>query len=123
MDKMKIRGKLEETLDTYNKDVERYVQKLEFPLPKTELDMFIEMLSGKRVLDAGCGAGRDSAYLSEQGLEVIGIDMSEGMLEAAKQRAKADFRYMDVRETKFQKNYFHGIWCYNTFLHLMMWMY
>lgn len=34
--------------------------------------------------DVGCGIGRDSAWLLEQGYPVIGMDASEGMLQQAK---------------------------------------
>ena len=33
-------------------------------------------VAGRRVLDAGCGAGRASEWLVEQGAEVVGIDAS-----------------------------------------------
>lgn len=36
------------------------------------------------VLDAGCGTGRVSAYLSARGLDVSGVDLSPGMLAAAR---------------------------------------
>lgn len=111
-------NKLNKTLETYEKDVERYTQKLEFPLPKKELDYFINLLKGKKILDAGCGAGRDSKYLFDKGLDVIGIDMSKNMIIAAKNRADADFEVMDIRKTSFPSKFFDGIWCYNALLHL-----
>jgi SAM-dependent methyltransferase len=38
---------------------------------------------GKRVLDYGCGAAEGGVYLAKQGAQVVGIDVSAGMLEAA----------------------------------------
>lgn len=111
-------NKLNETLNTYEKDVDRYIQKLEFPLPKKELDNFIGLLNGKKILDAGCGAGRDSKYFFDKGLDVIGIDMSKNMISAAKKRANANFLVMDIRKTDFSDEFFDGIWCCNTLLHL-----
>lgn len=35
------------------------------------------------VADAGCGTGRVSAYLAARGLDVIGIDLSPGMVDVA----------------------------------------
>jgi SAM-dependent methyltransferase len=41
-------------------------------------------ISGGRVLDLGCGAGRLAHYLAERGaVDVIGVDLSERMLELA----------------------------------------
>lgn len=39
-----------------------------------------------RVLDVGCGDGRDSLWLAEMGHDVIGIDPAEAMLELALER-------------------------------------
>jgi 2-polyprenyl-3-methyl-5-hydroxy-6-metoxy-1,4-benzoquinol methylase len=44
-------------------------------------------LRGKRVLDYGCGAAEGGVYLAKQGASVVGIDVSPGMLTAAKQLA------------------------------------
>jgi malonyl-CoA O-methyltransferase len=41
-------------------------------------------LSGRRVLDVGCGTGRHTLKLVRQGNEVVGIDLSEGMLSVAR---------------------------------------
>ncbi|MDA0172439.1 class I SAM-dependent methyltransferase [Solirubrobacter taibaiensis] len=43
-------------------------------------------VAGRRVLDAGCGAGRHSAWLAEQGAEVVGLDASPEMLARARAR-------------------------------------
>lgn len=44
---------------------------------------------GRRVLDAGCGGGRTSAWLVEQGAEVVGIDVSRELLRLARERLPA----------------------------------
>ena len=41
---------------------------------------------GSRVLDLGCGAGRDMAWLEAQGATIIGGDLSAGMLAQARPR-------------------------------------
>ena len=41
-----------------------------------------------RVLDIGCGAGRNAVPLAQLGCRVFGIDLSEAMLTAAVQRAR-----------------------------------
>ncbi|MEN3973523.1 class I SAM-dependent methyltransferase [Emcibacter sp. SYSU 3D8] len=41
--------------------------------------------SGSRALDYGCGAGRSSRLLKRLGYEVTGIDISDAMLEAARE--------------------------------------
>ena len=43
-------------------------------------------LSGKRVLDAGCGPGQFSIELAQRGASVLGIDISSNLIEIAKKR-------------------------------------
>ncbi len=45
---------------------------------------------GMRVLDAGCGTGTDSLACARAGAEVLGVDISPGMLERARDRAAAE---------------------------------
>ncbi|UXM85293.1 class I SAM-dependent methyltransferase [Methanococcus aeolicus] len=54
-----------------------------------------ETFSGKKkILDVGCGTGFLSLILAELGHEVVGIDLSEGMLSKA--RKKADNLGLDI---------------------------
>ena len=50
-----------------------------------------------RVLDVGCGAGREALQLQEMGLDVVGIDLSPLALEVSRQRGVRDCRLMDLR--------------------------
>jgi SAM-dependent methyltransferase len=47
-------------------------------------------VAGRRILDAGCGAGPLFAALRERGAIVTGFDKSEGMLELARRRLGDD---------------------------------
>jgi len=58
-----------------------------------------------RVLDVGCGYGRDSIYVAKSlGFRVLGIDISEKAVEMAKENAlkaeakKAEFKVSDFRD-------------------------
>ena len=46
--------------------------------------------AGRRILDAGCGAGPLLAALRDQGAIVAGIDKSAGMLKLARRRLGDD---------------------------------
>jgi len=43
-------------------------------------------LSGLTVLDAGCGTGSQTAWLLDQGADVLGVDLSPAMVEEARRR-------------------------------------
>lgn len=47
-------------------------------------------VKGKKILDLACGSGISSRMLSDKGAEVVGVDISQPMLEVAKQRESAD---------------------------------
>jgi ubiquinone/menaquinone biosynthesis C-methylase UbiE len=55
-------------------------------------------VAGRRVLDAGCGAGAVSVALRERGAVVAGFDRSARMVELARQRpgADTDLRVVDI---------------------------
>lgn len=61
------------------------------------------LVEGSRVLDLACGTGELSVMLAGEGFSVVGVDLSEDMLMAAREKAdreKADvsFFLQDMRE-------------------------
>ena len=68
-----------------------------FPVEEPIMHERINALSLGTALDAACGTGRYSAYLSERGHSVIGVDRSPAMLEKARAKLpQADFREGDL---------------------------
>jgi SAM-dependent methyltransferase len=71
----------------YVADVEQSPYLLLYEQPR--LRGLLPPLRGRRVLDAGCGAGRNAAWLTEEGAEVTGLDASSEMLSHARERVPA----------------------------------
>ena len=46
-------------------------------------------LAGARVLEVGCGTGKNSAWLVTQARELIALDFSPGMLDVARRRVRS----------------------------------
>ncbi len=53
-------------------------------VPEAELRAFPEKLSGKDVIELGCGTAYISAWLSRRGARVVGVDNSEAQLGTAR---------------------------------------
>ena len=71
---------------------------LEFPgtyyLAYRDLPAIIrEHVRGRKAIDFGCGAGRSTRFLRELGFDVVGVDISEPMLDRARDRdPQGDYR-------------------------------
>ena len=66
------------------------------------LALRIRELGFRRVLDAGCGAGRHVAYLAREGFEVFAVDQFEAAAEKTRalltgEELKADIRVLKIR--------------------------
>jgi SAM-dependent methyltransferase len=76
----------------------------------TELARSHGMSFDGRVLDFGCGVGRMSNVLAEQGLEVVGVDIAASMVERAEElnshRDRLRFVAYDGGELPFPDNSF-----------------
>lgn len=74
---------------------------------------------GERVLEIGCGVGASAVYLAnEYGCHVTGIDISERMIQRARQRAQANkvehlttFRTANMDELPYPPNTFDIVFC------------
>ncbi len=64
-----------------------------------ELIDLLAVCQGEHILDLGCGTGDLTQRLAELGAEVIGIDMSENMIQAARTKyPQLDFQVVDALE-------------------------
>ena len=83
-------------------------------------DTFISNLKpASLVLDVGCGGGTKSAYLLGKGLNVVGIDFAENLIEIAKREAPtAEFHAMDMHDVRELPQNFDGIFAQASLLHI-----
>lgn len=106
------------TINYYNNIANDYFRSSAATVIKDKIDQFISSLSGKKVLDVGCGSGHDTNYLIKKGIDCIGIDLSEKMIEIARQNFGNKFEIMDFFNLKFKNDYFDGLWCSSVFVHV-----
>lgn len=111
----------QQTIETYNNEAEN-IAKLHSMLVPERIYELIEHYFIKRgiTLDVGCGIGRDTHWLNQQGYQAIGIDASEGMLNYAKSLyPKIDFILDYLPDLKTQDNSIFGnILCSAVLMHL-----
>ena len=106
------------TLRYYNNNAETYAEQTRY-LDVSQLYTDFEecLCPGARILDLGCGSGRDSKYFLEQGYDVSAIDGSEKLCRYA-----AAYAGIPVQEMRFEDfheiNCYEGIWACASILHL-----
>ena len=105
------------TLDYYNHHAQSFISTTVSVNFKPVQDKFIHALNGPKVLDFGCGSGRDTKYFLESGLQVTAVDGSEEMCRYA-----SEFTGIQVQNMLFQdlneQNQYDGIWACSSILHL-----
>lgn len=108
------------TLDTYNNIAPQWVSKnyvLDFWLE--EYQIFHSYLLAGKIIDLGCGGGRDSVWFLKNGYNYIGVDLSEGMIiEARKRHPGTQFLQQSLYNLDFPKNTFDGFWSACSLLHI-----
>ncbi len=78
----------DELAATYTDDIESNAYNAQIVFPAvTDL---LGDVSGARLLDAGCGTGAYTTWLTDQGAEVVGVDCSTEMLARARNRLDGD---------------------------------
>ncbi len=104
---------IKNSIETYNKYAKIYADYTNQKSFQYQINKFITSLPKKaKILDIGCGAGRDVVYFTEENCEAIGIDISEGLLQEARERyPNAKFEKMDFTKTTFPNELFDGLWC------------
>ncbi len=109
----------QKTAETYNKIASSYSTGHFAHFWIDEFDFYKSIIIGKKVVDLGCGTGRDASVFLENGFDYTGIDASEGMLKVASERvSKGKFQKMDFSKTIFQDGEFDGFWAAACFLHI-----
>ena len=106
------------TIDYYNQNALEFAEatkNVEFCMIQKK---FLEKLfKGTRILDFGCGSGRDTKYFLAKGFQVDAVDGSEQMCRLAGEYTGISVRHMLFQELS-AKNIYDGIWACSSILHL-----
>jgi ubiquinone/menaquinone biosynthesis C-methylase UbiE len=81
-------------------------------------DLLAQLVDGL-VLDVGCGPGRTTGSLAARGLQVVGIDLSPGMIEVARRdHPDLDFRVGSMTALDVPEGSVAGIVAWWSIIHL-----
>ncbi|HYK08153.1 MAG TPA: class I SAM-dependent methyltransferase [Candidatus Eisenbacteria bacterium] len=115
----KVKG-FQDTIDWYNNNAKEYaIASAKYPTIQN-LEQFISVLpKNGKVLDAGCGAGRATNFLQKHGFQAVGLDLSEGLIQVAKEQyPQCAFAVGDLRFLPFEDSIFDGICSEGSLLHM-----
>lgn len=107
-----------QTLEYYDKNSESFLADTANVEFRELQSRFASMLpAGGRILDLGCGSGRDSLAFLKAGFKVDAVDGSKQMVEAAK-----GLTGLDVTQALFSEyepdGLYDGIWACSSLLHV-----
>ena len=106
------------TLDYYNKNSEEYFNStLNVDMTNTYKTFLKLVPKGGKILDLGCGSGRDSMNFMKLGYEVTAVDGAKELAKKAsvllgKEVILSTFEELELKEK------FHGIWACASLLHI-----
>ena len=114
------------TLDYYNENADAYCQTTRYTDMASAYEVFLaDLPEGARLLDAGCGSGRDSAAFLAQGYRVTAFDGSSEMATRAAQWVRQqvqDTRYFTLSTRRFDEvreiAAYDGVWASASLLHV-----
>ena len=81
---------------------------------------FAQLLQpGASVLDIGCGSGMKCKYFCDRGFKVLGIDISDAMIEIAKREApRAEFKLLSMADLDSIPDTFDAVFAQASLLHI-----
>ncbi|MEO8611933.1 MAG: class I SAM-dependent methyltransferase [Chloroflexota bacterium] len=107
------------TIQTYDRIAADFAERYWDVVLERALDSFAAGLpSGSRVMDLGCGPGRDIALLRTRVLNMLGVDRSTGMLHEAGRRVGGMLACADMRYLPLYRASLDGIWMCASLLHM-----
>ncbi len=110
--------KTDETIKYYEENASAFIDSTIGADVSELYTRFEEYLSpGCRVLDLGCGSGRDSKYFVGRGYDVAAADPSSAMCAQTRAYAKVPVFEMKAEELAFS-NEFDAVWACASMLHV-----
>lgn len=100
------------TQESYQATAQEFARNVDELAPTGSIEQFIKLLPSKaKMIDIGCGSGRDAKLFTNMGVTVLGIDFSSNLIDIAKRNAPlAEFQLMDIETMNLPAASFDGAW-------------
>lgn len=109
---------MNQTITYYNQNAEEYFNKTVNVSMQALYDQFEAYLNpGDKILDLGCGSGRDSKYFLSKGYEVVSVDGSIEMCRLAAKYLCKEARNITFNELDYVDE-FNAVWACASLLHV-----
>ena len=106
------------SVEFYNKNAEEFFNNTVTADMNESLEAFLKQVKpGGKILDAGCGSGRDTLSFLKKGYQVLAIDASEEMVRRSSELTRQKTIKMMFQEIEFDKE-FDGVWACASLLHV-----
>lgn len=109
------------TLGHYNKHADSFWQGTRDHDVSQNIDALLRQLRGEapfRILDFGCGPGRDLKVLRDLGHEAIGLDGAERFVELARSYSGCEVWHQDFLKLELPAEFFDGIFANASLFHV-----
>lgn len=108
----------EKTLEYYEVNLDSFVEgtvnaDMKFVYQKFEQELFF----GAKILDLGCGSGRDAKFFFEKGYQVKATDGSESLCQYASKLTGLNVECMLFEDMEYDEE-FDGVWACASLLHM-----
>lgn len=115
----------ESNRQTYDRIARRYADhqvqlalEKEYPWTEVQNGFAASLPPGAVVGDMGCGPAYDGLRLADKGFQVVGVDLSAGMLRVAAERLEGHLAQGDLRALPLVSECLDGVWSVASMLHV-----
>ena len=106
-----------ETIQYYDSHAQEFLASISTANMSAACDQFISFLKPKaRIMDLGCGTGRDSLYFASKGCFVLPVDASAEMCRITTENTKLQAQQIRFEELEYVEE-FDGVWACASLLH------
>lgn len=106
------------TIDYYNDNAEDfYRDTINLAMEGLYAPFLALIPEGGRILDAGCGSGRDSFYFISKGYDVLAFDAAPALVALSSRLLDNKVHNLSFQQIEFE-NEFDGIWACASLLHI-----